>query len=149
MATRSSSSQQCIKAGLQPLTAGKVEVALKFAPDERRGDAPPPPPACYTVRRVLPVTPAAHHNWHGAAEHWQESLANVQRTAALLQGKCAAELQRQAECAPLLAAGGGGEDPFSNTLAARRAVNASLATQMEFFTACKQAWTGAPTAPLP
>lgn len=129
-------------------TAGKVEVALKYAPAVRRGDVPPPPPVTYTVRRVLPVAPAAQLNWHGAAEQWHQILTNVQRTTAQLQYKCAAELQRQGQCMPPLTSGSCSEVPLCDTLAARRAVNASLATQMEFFTACMQAWAGAPATPL-
>lgn len=121
---------------------------MKYAPHERRGDASSPLPPRYTVRRVLPVTPAAQPNWHGATEHWQHSLDNVQRTTTLLQGKCAAELQRQALHAPLAGSGGSSGDPLCDTLAARRAVNASLAAQMEFFTACMQAWAGTPTVQL-
>ncbi len=124
-----------------------MEVALQYAPEVRRGDVPPPTPASYTVHRVRPVAPAAHPNWHGAAEHWQQSLSNVQHKAALLQHKCQAELQRQPQCASLLPASGY-EDPLCDTLAARRAVNASLATQMEFFTACMQAWACAPSAQM-
>ena len=122
---------------------------MKYAPYERRGDVTPPLPPCYTVRRVLPVTPAAQPNWHGAAEHWQQSLDNVKRTTTLLQGKCAAELQRQALHAPLAGSGGSSSDPLCDTLAARHAVNASLVAQMEFFTACMQAWAGTPMAQLP
>lgn len=137
-----------MQAATPQATAGKVEVALKYAPEVRRGDEPPPAATTCTVCRVLPVAPAAHLNWHGAAEQWHQSLTNVQRTTAQLQDKCAAELQRQGQCMPPLTRGSCSEVPLCDTLAARRAVNASLATQMEFFMACMQAWAGAPATPL-
>lgn len=125
-----------------------MEVALQYAPQVRSGDESPPPPAHYSVRRVLPVAPPSQLNWAGAAEHWTHSLGNVQRTTALLQTKCAVELQREEQQRTAAAASGGCVDPLSDTIAARQAVNESLATQLEFFTACMQAWAGPPRTSL-
>lgn len=125
----------------------------------RRGEqAPPPPPPAYRVRRCRPESPAAQANWAGAAEHWTASLAHAQRTTQLVHAKCEAELAAAAAPAtppsaahhhpagagsPTLAAAAALLD-VPDTLALRRAVNASLATQLEFFTACTQAWAGQP-----
>lgn len=79
-------------------------------------------------------------------------LQGMQRTAQLLHAKCDAEL---AALRPTTGAGGAAADASSqlegleDTVALRRAVNASLANQMAFFTACVQAWAGPPHAAAP
>lgn len=127
-----------------------IERRQQYPPATRRGDVPPsPPPPAYRVRRVRPETPAAEQGIVGAADHWQNSLDGMQRTAELVHAKCTAELAAaQARAVPLVARTPQKwiSDPAAvqDTLALRHAVNASFVSQMEFFTACVQAWAGPP-----
>lgn len=144
-----------------------VERALKMPPHLRRGDEAPPPPPVYRVRRCRPESPAPQTNWAGASEHWAASLAQAQRTTELVHAKCLAELAGTAAAAPsspptqspaahLAARNGMSSSPppaaaealldVPDTLALRRAIDSSLATQLELFNACSQAWAqaGAP-----
>lgn len=130
--------------------AYRVEKQQCYAPESRRGDVPPAPPAeTYTVRRVRPVAPPAQANWEGAAAHWQHSLEHARRMTELLRDKSQLELQaaegeRRQRTAQHLESGLASGDLLAETVAARRAVNASLDSQVQFFNACVQAWAGPP-----
>lgn len=126
---------------------------MKLPMHLRRGDQAPPRPPVYRVRRCRPETPAPQANWTGAAEHWTASLLLARHTTELVHAKCMAGLAAAAAGAP----GSPGTPPpaaathpatthpdVPDTLALRRAVNASLATQLQFFTECTKAWAGAP-----
>lgn len=74
-------------------------------------------------------------------DQWDRSLAGARHTAEAVREKCEQELllERSRRGAGLAS----GLPLLEETAALRRTVNASLMSQMEYFTRCMQAWSGA------